>query len=236
MGQKVNPIGFRLGVNKTWDSKWFVDSRKYADTLHEDILLRKELLAMPEVAGAEIADVEITRNPQRVTLYIHTSRPGVIIGTKGANVEKISEKLQKICGKKVQIKIKEIGKPAANAQLVAQSIARQLSARGSYKRALKKAVSDAMRDGAQGIKIRVSGRLNGAEIARSDSIKEGRVPLHTLRSDIDYGFCPANTEYGAIGVKVWIFNGEVLSRAKKDDAGLLVKKAPAAAAQTAQEE
>lgn len=228
MGQKVNPIGFRLGVNKTWESKWYVNSHKYADTLHEDLAIRKALLSAPEVQGAEIAKVELTRNPQRVTVYVHTSRPGIIIGTKGANIEALSQRLMKLSGKKVQIKIVEVAKPAANAQLVAQNIARQLAARGSYKRILKKAVSDAMRDGAQGIKIKLSGRLNGAEIARTDGIKEGRIPLHTLRSNIDYGFTPAHTSYGAIGVKVWIYNGEIFNHAtnNKNDAGLVVKRVP----------
>lgn len=224
MGQKVNPIGLRIGVNKTWKSKWYVDPREYADTLHEDLKLRKVLLDCPEVKGAEISDVEISRKPQRVTILISTSRPGVIIGTKGANVEKISNRLQKYSDKKVQIKIKSVERADKDAQLISQNVARQLVARGSYKRVLKNAVSRAMQAGVQGIKIKVSGRLGGAEIARNEWVKEGRVPLHTLRSDIDYGFDVANTSYGAIGVKVWVFKGEIYDKVKKEDAGLLVKK------------
>ena len=172
MGQKVNPIGLRLGVNKTWKSKWYVDPREYADTLHEDLVLRKALLACPEVAGAEISEVEIIRKPQRITMVIATARPGVIIGAKGANVEKIAEKMQKLTEKKVQIKIKEIKKSECDAQLVAQNIARQLEGRGAYRRAMKNAISRAMLGGVQGIKIKCSGRLGGAEIARNEQMKE----------------------------------------------------------------
>lgn len=228
MGQKVNPVGFRLGVNKTWKSKWFVDPKEYADTLHEDLKLRKALLKCPEVQGAEISDVEISRKPQRVTVTISTSRPGVIIGTKGANIEKLNAELQKYSDKKVQIKIKSVEHSEKDAQLIAQNIAKQLVGRVAYKRAMKNAISKAMAAGVQGIKIRLSGRLGGAEIARSEWMKDGRVPLHTLRSDIDYGFASANTSFGSIGVKVWVFNGEIFDRVKKDDAGLLVKAADAA--------
>ncbi|MCK9348517.1 MAG: 30S ribosomal protein S3 [Sphaerochaeta sp.] len=224
MGQKVNPIGLRLGINKTWKSKWFVDRKEYADTLHEDLKLRKELLECPEVQGAEISDVEIIRKPQRVTVVITTSRPGIIIGSKGANVEKLGLRLQKLSDKKVQIKIKEIKKPEADAQLISANIARQLVARGSFRRAMKTAISKAMQSGAQGIKVRLSGRIGGAEISRSEWMKEGRVPLHTLRSDIDYGFTTANTSFGCIGVKVWVFNGEIYDHVQKDDAGVVAKK------------
>ena len=202
MGQKVNPIGLRLGVNKTWQSKWYVDPREYADTLHEDLVLRKALLACPEVAGAEISEVEITRKPQRITMIIATARPGVIIGAKGANVEKIAEKMQKLTDKKVQIKIREIKKAECDAQLIAQNIAKQLEGRGAYRRAMKNAISRALQGGVEGIKIKCSGRLGGAEIARTEQMKDGRVPLHTLRSDIDYGFATANTSFGSIGIKV----------------------------------
>lgn len=225
MGQKVNPIGLRLGVNKTWKSKWYVDPREYATTLHEDLKLREVLLNCPEVQGAEISDVEIVRKPQRVSLTISTSRPGIIIGSKGANVEKLGARLQSVTDKKVQIKIKEIKKPEADAQLIAGNVARQLQNRGSHRRALKMAISKAMQAGAQGIKIKVSGRLGGREIASSEWLKDGRIPLHTLRSDIDYGFAEANTSFGKIGVKVWVYNGEILDKSKKDDAGLLVRKA-----------
>ncbi len=224
MGQKVNPIGFRLGVNKTWKSKWYVDPRDYVDTLHEDLVLRKALLACPEVQGADIADVEIIRKPQRITLVIATARPGIIIGSKGANVEKVAESMQKLTEKKVQIKIKEIKKPEVDAQVIAQNVAKQLENRGAFRRVMKNCVSRAMNGGAQGIKIKCSGRLGGAEIARSEWMKEGRVPLHTLRSDIDYGFTTANTSFGAIGIKVWVFNGEIYDHASaEEDAGGVLK-------------
>jgi len=224
MGQKVNPIGLRLGINKTWKSKWYVDPKDYADTLHEDLRLRKALETCPETKGADIADIEIIRKPQRITIVIKTSRPGIIIGAKGANVEKLGGRLQKLADKKIQIKIKEIKRPEADAQLIAINVARQLTMRGSFRRSLKMAVSSAMRAGVQGVKIKISGRLGGAEMARTEWHKEGRVPLHTLRSDIDYGFTEANTTFGAIGVKVWIYNGEIYDRAKKEDAGLLVRQ------------
>lgn len=224
MGQKVNPIGLRLGINKTWKSKWYVDPREYADTLHEELKLRKALLTSPEASGAEISDLEIIRKPQRITMVITTSRPGVIIGSKGANVEKLGERLQKLTDKKIQIKIKEVKKPEADAQLIAMNVARQLVARGSFRRAMKIAVSKAMQSGAQGVKIRLSGRIGGAEIARSEWMKEGRIPLHTLRSDIDYGFATADTSFGVVGVKVWVFNGEIYDRPVKDEAGDLVRR------------
>ena len=226
MGQKVNPIGLRLGINKTWKSKWYVDRKEYADTLHEDLVLRKALLACPEVQMGEVADVEIIRKPQRVTLVISTARPGVIIGAKGATVEKIAQRLQKLTDKNLQIKIKEIKKSETNAQLIAQSIAHALEQRGAFRRTMKTAVSKAMAGGAQGVKVMCSGRLGGAEIARTEWMKEGRVPLHTLRADVDYGFTTANTSFGAIGIKVWVFNGEIFNRAKAEDetVGTLVKK------------
>lgn len=217
MGQKVNPIGLRLGINKTWKSKWYVEPKEYADTLHEDLKLRKALLACPEVAGAEIADVEIIRKPQRITMVIATARPGIIIGSKGANVEKLREKMQKLTSTPLQIRIKEIKKAECDAQLIAQSIAKQLENRGVFRRVMKNAISRAMAGGAQGIKIKCSGRLGGAEIARTEWLKEGRVPLHTLRSDIDYGFKDANTSYGVIGIKVWVFNGEIYEHQNLDE-------------------
>ncbi len=224
MGQKVNPVGIRLGINKTWRSKWFVDPREYADTLHEDLKLRKLIDKSPLTRGAEIADVEIIRHPQRITLVIQTSRPGVVIGTKGSNIEKVGNMLQKAAGRKIQIKIKEIKRAETDAQVIALNVARQLRSRASFRRTLKMAVSSAMKAGVQGIKIRISGRLGGAEMSRTESIKDGRVPLHTLRADIGYGFAEANTTFGTIGVKVWTFQGEVLRRDSKDDAGLLVRK------------
>lgn len=224
MGQKVNPVGLRLGVNKTWKSKWYMDRKEYADTLHEDLKLRKMLLECPEVQGADISDVEIIRKPQRVTMVITTSRPGIIIGSKGANVEKLGLRLQKLSNQKVQIKIKEIKNPDTDAAIISQNIARQLVARGSYRRAMKTAISRAMQNGAQGIKVRLSGRIGGAEISRSEWMKEGRVPLHTLRSDIDYGYTTAHTSFGCIGVKVWVFNGEIFDRVQKNDAGDVARK------------
>ncbi|MCF7943019.1 MAG: 30S ribosomal protein S3 [Spirochaetia bacterium] len=224
MGQKVNPIGLRLGVNKTWKSKWYVDPKDYADTLHEDLRLRKELESCPETKGADISDIEIVRKPQRITIVIKTSRPGIIIGAKGANVEKLGSRLQKLADKKIQIKIKEIKRPEADAQLIALNVARQLTMRGSFRRALKMAVSNAMRAGVQGVKIKIAGRLGGAEMARTEWHKDGRIPLHTLRSDIDYGFAEGKTTFGTIGVKVWVYNGEIYEKTKKEDAGLVVKQ------------
>jgi len=224
VGQKVNPYGLRLGVNKTWKSKWYVDPREYADTLHEDLALRRTIVKCPETKGADIADVEIIRHPQRVTIVIHTSRPGIIIGAKGANIEKIGARLQKVAGKKIQLKIKEIKRPETDAQLIALNVARQLRMRGSFRRSLKMAVNNALRAGVQGIKIRIAGRLGGSEMSRMEQHKDGRIPLHTLRANIDYGFAVSETTFGTIGVKVWVFNGEIYRRDRKDDAGLLVKK------------
>ena len=223
MGQKVNPYGLRLGINKTWKSKWYVDPRDYADSLHEDLALRKALMACPEAKGAEIGDIEIIRQPQRITMMIYTARPGVIIGTKGANIEKIGLMLQKLTDKKIQVKIKEVKKPEADAQIVALNVARQLKGRVAFRRALKMTAANAMKAGVKGIKIKVSGRLGGAEMARTQEVKEGRIPLHTLRADIDYGFAEADTTFGKIGIKVWVFKGEVYGHEQKDDAGLLVK-------------
>ncbi len=223
MGQKVNPYGLRLGINKTWKSRWYVDPREYADTLHEDLALRKELSKCPETKGAEIADVEIIRHPQRITIVIHTSRPGIIIGAKGSNIEKIGARLQKTAGKKIALKIKEIKKPEINATLIAENIARQLRSRSSFRRTLKMAVANAMKAGVQGIKVKIAGRLGGAEMARVAQYKEGRIPLHTFRANIDYGLAESKTTFGVIGVKVWTFTGEVFKRDRKDDAGLLIK-------------
>lgn len=224
MGQKVNPYGLRLGINKTWKSRWFVDQKDYADTLHEDLQLRKIISKSPETKGADIGDIEIIRHPQKITLVIHTGRPGVIIGSKGANIEKIGERLQKVVGKKIQIKIKEIKRPENNAQIVALNIAKQLKGRTSFRRAVKMSIQNAMKTGIQGIKVKVSGRLGGAEMARTIESKEGRIPLHTFRANIDYGFAESHTTFGCLGIKVWIFRGEVYGKEKKEDAGMLVKK------------
>jgi len=225
MGQKVNPIGLRVGINRTWGSRWYADPREYADTLHEDLRLRKQILSMPETKGADIAELEIIRHPQRITITIHTARPGVIIGVKGANIEKIGAELQKNTTKKILIKIKEIRNAEGSAQIIAQNIARQLLARSSFRRTMKQAISNAMKKGnAQGVKIRLSGRLGGAEMSRTEEAKEGRIPLHTLRADIEYGFAEAQTTFGAIGVKVWVYNGMKFGKEQKEDAGALVRK------------
>lgn len=224
MGQKINPIGMRLGINRTWKSKWYVDPRDYASTLHEDLALRRVIEHSPDTRGADISDVEIIRHPQRITIIIHTGRPGVVIGAKGANIERLGSRLQKLVGKKIQIKIKEIQRPETNAQLVAMNIARQLRGRASFRRVMKMAINNAMRAGVQGIKIRAAGRLNGAEMSRVQQYKEGRIPLHTFRADIDYGFAVSITTVGTLGIKVWVFHGEVFGRDNKDDAGLLLKR------------
>lgn len=224
MGQKVHPIGLRLNINKTWSSRWYVGPREYAKTLHEDLKLRKFIYDIPEIKTADVAAVDIVRQPQRVTIIISTARPGVIIGTKGANIEAIGNQVQKLIDKKVAIKIKEIKKPEVDAQIIALNVARQLKARGSFRKALKQSITNAMKNGAQGVKIKISGRLGGAEMSREMEMKEGRVPLHTLRADIDYGFAESFTTFGAIGVKVWLFNGLVFKKDNKDDAGSIVKK------------
>jgi small subunit ribosomal protein S3 len=224
VGNKVSPIGLRLGINKDWKSRWYVDPREYAKTLHEDLALRKRIYELPETKGSEISEIEIVRHPQRVTVVIHTARPGVLIGVKGANIEQIGLALQKMATKKVNIKIKEIKKTDTNAQIVAQNIARQLENRGSFRKAIKMAVANAMKGGAQGCKVRVSGRLGGADMSRTEEHKEGRVPLHTLRADIDYGFYEALTTFGKIGVKVWIYQGMVYRNERQEDAGQLVRK------------
>lgn len=222
MGQKVNPIGLRLGINKDWKSRWYVDPRDYAKTLHEDLVLRKRMYQLPEAKNADISEIEIIRHPQKVTIVIHTAKPGVLIGQKGANIERIGLELQKYASKKINIKIKEVKKVETNSQIVAQSVCRQLEGRGSFRRTMKMAVGTAMKSGAQGCKVRMSGRLGGADMSRTEEYKEGRVPLHTLRADIDYGFYEANTTYGKIGVKVWICKSDnALMGDKKEDAGLM---------------
>jgi small subunit ribosomal protein S3 len=224
MGQKVNPIGLRLGINKDWKSRWYVDPRDYAKTLHEDFAIRRRIHELPETRGSDISEIEIVRHPQRVTIVIHTARPGVLIGVKGANIEQIGLQIQKVASKKVNIKIKEIKKTDTNAQVVAQNVARQLENRGSFRKAIKMAVLNAMKGGAQGCKVRVSGRLGGADMSRTEEHKDGRVPLHTLRADIDYGFAESQTTFGKIGVKVWIYQGMVYKSEKNEDAGMLVRK------------
>ncbi|MFA5845971.1 MAG: 30S ribosomal protein S3 [Thermodesulfovibrionales bacterium] len=212
MGQKTHPIGIRLGIIKTWDSRWYA-KRGYADQLNEDITIRKIIKGRLFHAG--IAKVEIERAGQKARIIIHTARPGIIIGKKGIEVEKLRKELETMTGKQVAIDIKEIRKPEIDAQLVAENIALQLEKRIAFRRAMKKAVISAQRFGAQGVKVACSGRLAGAEIARDEWYREGRVPLHTFRADIDYGFSEAKTTYGKIGVKVWIYNGDILPEAHK---------------------
>lgn len=207
MGQKTNPIGLRLGIVKGWDSNWYADKNKGANVL-EDLNLRKYLETRLKSAG--LSRVVIERTPKRVLITLLTSRPGVVIGKGGDEVEKIREELKKVTNKEVQIKISEIKRPEVDASLVAQNIGQQLQARISFRRAMKTAIASAMRMGAKGIKIKCSGRLGGAEMARAEQYKEGRVPLHTLRADIDFSRFTAQTIYGSIGVTVWIFKGEII--------------------------
>ncbi len=207
MGQKTNPIGLRLGIIKTWSSRWFSD-RKYADLLKEDLTIRKYTEKRLDHAG--VSAIDIIRAPRKVTLDIHTARPGIVIGRKGAEVDKLKEELQLLTKKEVTINIIEVKKAELSAKLVADGIAKQLEGRVSFRRAMKKAIASSMKSGALGIKISCGGRLAGAEIARTEKYMDGRVPLHTLRADIDYATATAHTTYGCIGVKVWIFKGEVL--------------------------
>lgn len=229
MGQKVNPIGLRLGINKTWKSKWYVDPRNYADTLLEDLKIRKAILNSSEVEKADVADVEIVRQPQKVTVFLQTSRPGALIGPKAQNIESLTAKIAKITTKKISIRVKEIKKPEANAQLLALNVAKQLKSRAAFRKVLKQSVLKALQAGALGVKIKISGRIGGAEMSRTEQHKEGRIPLHTLRADIDYGFAEADTTFGKIGVKVWVFNGLIFKNDTKEDAGELVKNDRSAA-------
>jgi small subunit ribosomal protein S3 len=224
MGQKVNPIGLRLGINRTWRSRWFVDPRDYADALHEDLALRRAIEDSPETKSADIAEVEIVRHPQRITVIIHTARPGVLIGAKGSNIEKLGGHLQRLVGKKIKLNIKEVIRPETHATLVAKNVARQLKARGSFRRAMTMAINNSMKTGIQGIKVNVAGRLGGSEMSRSEQMMKGRVPLHTFRADIEYGFAEANTTFGTIGVKVWIFHGEKFGREPREDIGALTRR------------
>lgn len=207
MGQKTHPIGIRLGITRTWDSRWYL-KKGYADQLLEDLMIKKEIKAKLFHAG--VAKIEIERAGQKIRVIIHTARPGIIIGKKGSEVEKLRKDLELMSGKQAMVDIKEIRKPEVDAQLVAENIALQLEKRVAFRRAMKKAVASALRFGAQGIKITCSGRLAGAEIARTEWYREGRVPLHTFRADIHYGFAQAKTTYGIIGVKVWVYTGDVL--------------------------
>ena len=208
MGQKVNPIGFRLGINRTWDSRWYADDA-YGELLHEDLKLRNYLFDRLGQAG--VSRIVIERPAKKARVTIHTARPGVVIGKKGADIERLRQEVAKMTGSEVHLNIVEIRKPEIDAKLVAENIAQQLQRRIAFRRAMKRAVQSAMRLGAEGIRINCGGRLGGAEIARMEWYREGRVPLHTLRADVDYGTATAHTTYGTCGVKVWVFKGEVLA-------------------------
>ena len=210
MGQKVHPTGIRLGISKDWTSTWYADSQTFSDNLLQDIKVREHL--KEKLKAASVSRIRIERPAKSARITIHTARPGIVIGKKGEDIEKLRAELARMMGMPVNVSIEEIRKPELDAQLVAESIAQQLERRIMFRRAMKRAVQNSMRLGALGIKVRAGGRLNGAEIARSEWYREGRVPLHTLRADIDYGFAEASTTYGVIGVKVWIFKGEVLDR------------------------
>ncbi len=217
MGQKVNPIGLRVGVIRTWDSRWYAKGHQYYENLHEDIKLRKFLKEKLKHAG--VAKIEMERAVKKIKIIIHTARPGVVIGKKGTGIDSLKAEVQKQTPNEVFLSIQEVRKPDIDAQLVAESIALQLEKRISWRRAMKKAIAAAIRGGVRGIKVRVSGRLDGAEIARSEWYNEKSVPLHTLRADIDYGTAEALTAYGIIGLKVWIYKGDILSQREVEEAG-----------------
>jgi len=206
MGHKVHPVGLRLGIIKDWTSKWYADSKHYADYLHTDMKVRDYL--RQKLANASVSRIQIERPANNARIIIHTARPGIVIGKKGEDIDRLRREISQMMGAPVSINVEEIRKPELDAYLVAESVAQQIERRIMFRRAMKRAVTNTMRLGAQGIKITVSGRLNGAEIARTEWYREGRVPLHTLRADIDYGLAEAKTTYGVIGVKVWIFKGE----------------------------
>ena len=213
MGQKVNPVGFRIGVIKDWDGRWFARKKEYAGLILEDFKIRKYVKKRLYASG--VAKIEIERAANRVKVTIFTARPGMVIGRQGTEVEVIRKEIEKFSGKQAQVNIAEVKSPELCAQLVAENIAFQLERRTSFRRAMKQAIGRSMKFGALGVKVRVSGRLMGAEIARTEGYSEGKIPLHTLRADIDYGFAEANTTYGKIGVKVWIYKGEVLQVKKR---------------------
>lgn len=213
MGQKVNPVGLRLGINKTWDSIWYEDKKGYSKNVHEDLAIQKFITKNHKDVG--ISKIGIERLADKINVNVHAARPGLLIGKKGDKIEKLKVDLQKIATKKVFVNIVEVKKTEKNSQLVAEQITNQLEGRFPYRRAVKQAIAGALRGGAEGIKIEISGRLNGAEMARTETYKEGRIPLHTLRADIEFGFSEALTSYGLTGVKVWVYNGIVLSNKKE---------------------
>lgn len=221
MGQKVNPVGIRLGIVADWTSKWYADSKKFSGFLHTDIKVREFLRA--KLAQAAVSRIQIERPARNANITIHTARPGSVLGKRGEEIEKLRKSLSEMMGVPVHVRLEEIRKPDLDAYLVAESVAQQLEKRIMFRRAMKRAVQSALRGGALGIKVKVSGRLNGAEIARSEWYREGRVPLHTFRADVDYGLAEAKTTYGIIGVKVWIFKGEVFSHTRQEDAGVAAR-------------
>jgi small subunit ribosomal protein S3 len=215
MGRKVHPIGFRLKVTKTWDARWFAEGDKYVDFLQEDMAIRDQIHQESDNAG--VSRIEIERFPGKVKIILHTSKPGVLIGRKGANVKILRKKLEELVGKSIDVDIKEIETPDLDAFLVAENIARQIEGRISYSRAMNRTIQRTMREGAEGIRVEVAGRLGGAEMSRTIHMREGRVPRQTLRADIDYAVTEASTTYGKIGVKVWIYKGEVLPTLEEDE-------------------
>ncbi len=215
MGQKVHPTGIRLGIIKDWTSTWFTGSQEYAAYLHTDLKVRQHLRS--KLANASVSRIQIERHADNAHVIIHTARPGIVIGKKGEDIDKLRQEVSTMMGVRASVSVEEIRKPELDAHLVAESVAQQIERRIMFRRAMKRAVTNTMRLGALGVKINVAGRLNGAEIARSEWYREGRVPLHTLRADIDYGLARASTTYGVIGVKVWIFKGEVFSREEKQE-------------------
>ena len=227
MGQKINPNGFRLGVIRDWTAKWYAGSKHYGEYLASDMKLRTHI--KKKLANAALSKIVIERPAQNISITLHTARPGIVIGKKGEDIEKLRQELAKIAGVPVQLAVEEVRQPELDAQLVAENIAQQLEKRIMFRRAMKRAVTNAMRLRALGIKIMVAGRLNGSEIARTEWYREGRVPLHTLRADIDFGFAEAHTTYGVIGVKIWIFKGEVFDKdePKVEDAEAAKKGAAA---------
>jgi small subunit ribosomal protein S3 len=227
MGQKINPIGFRMGISRDWTAKWYAGTKTYTQNLISDIALRDYLKV--RLKNAALSTIVIERPAQSINITVHTARPGIVIGKKGEDIEKLRQEMTKIAGRPVQLAVEEVRQPELDAQLVSENIAQQLEKRIMFRRAMKRAVTNAMRLRALGIKVMVAGRLNGAEIARTEWYREGRVPLHTLRADIDYGFSEAQTTYGKIGVKVWIFKGEVFDKdaPKTEDAEAQKKGATA---------
>lgn len=215
MGQKVHPTGMRIGIIKNWTSTWYADTKNYAAYLQADLQVRDYL--RKKLANASVSRIQIERPPNEIKVIIHTARPGIVIGKKGEDIERLSAEVSAMAGNMARVSVQEIRKPELDASLVAESVAQQIERKIMFRRAMRRAVTNSMRLGALGIKICVSGRLNGAEIARSESYREGRVPLHTLRADIDYGTANSNTTYGVIGVKVWIFKGEVFSMEERTD-------------------